>query len=432
MKFTFPAMLLCMVTSHAISQCVSPVTPPVIACGTGTPLTSGVSINAGQTYQYNGTGGSFSNITINGGTLLLCGTATITNLNYNSGQMVINPGADITFGGAFNAGTNRQTFNYGTATFNTNAAISGANTLVFNAAGASIDYNGNLAVFNNGLFINNGTAAAFDVIINSGAQLCFGPNSYASLLNITNNQTNGVTVPTGVACVSYSGSFTGNNPITATPNLRVCQQPGASAPLPAVIGASTVISNCTNCPTLLGTLPLTLSSFKGRRVNEQVELEWTTAWEEGVQAFQIEKSSSGQAYEKVGELTANNRPSTYKYFTALQGDGYFRLKMLDLDGRFTYSSVVKITSQAKGLQVTILSNPVRQSFADVSIQVAQAQTGELLLIDSQGKPRKRMALSLTRGTNNIRLDLNGITAGQYYLSFQGKLDKSGPAPLLKL
>ncbi len=261
-----------------MNQCVPPVAPPVIACGTGTPLADGVSINAGQTYFFDGVGGTFSNISVNGGTLLLCGSVSITNINVNSGNVVINAGASVTFNGNFNAGTNNF-FNAGNVVFNLNVAVQGTNTFVYNATGGTLTVNGTLAVFNSGLLINNGTATANDIIINSGAAICLGPNSTAHTASITNNQTNVVTVPTGSACVSYSNSFTGNNPITATSNLKICQMTGASAPVPAVPGAALITANCTNCTSLLGAvLPLKLVSFKARHTAAHAELEWITAW----------------------------------------------------------------------------------------------------------------------------------------------------------
>ena len=429
--FTRLTLLLLATSFHAFSQCVPPVTPPVIACGTGTPLSDGVSINTGETYYFNGVGGSFTNITLNGGTLLLCGSVTITNINVNSGNVVINTGASVVFNGNFSSGTNNF-FNAGTVVFNLNVAIQGTNTFVYNAIGGSITVNGNLTVFNNGLFINNGTATSNDFIINSGASICLGPNSSSNAASISNNQTDVVTVPTGNACVSYSNSFTGNNPITATSSLKICQMTGASAPLPVAVGAAVVTANCTSCPSLLGTLPLKLVAFNGRQINEQVQLDWATAWEENVQSFIIERSKNGQTFEAIGEVKAHNRPSTYTFTTPIHADSYFRLKMVDVDGRVTLSSIIRLKPITTGLQLTVLSNLVTRSYVDVSILVAKSQMGDLLIVNNMGKLIRKVPVTLTMGTNSFRINLNSLSAGNYYLYFNGKLDKSSPIRLVKL
>ncbi len=103
MKHVFSLLVLCTIASfHSNSQCSVPSGLPMIACGTGTLLTDNANVNTGDTYYYNGFGGSFSNISVNGGTIVLCGSVTITNINFNGGSMVINSGASATFNGSFN------------------------------------------------------------------------------------------------------------------------------------------------------------------------------------------------------------------------------------------------------------------------------------------------------------------------------------------
>lgn len=417
---------------HCTAQCSPPNPVPLIVCGTGTPLADNVTINAGQVYYYNGTGGSFSNITVNGGTLLLCGTVTITNININSGDVVITAVGAVTFNGSFNAGTNNF-FNSGVVTFNANVNVQGTNTFIFNAVGATMTVNGSLTVFNSGQFINNGTATANDIILNSGANVCFGANGSAHATNITNNQTNVATVPTGIACVSYSSSFTGNNPITATSGLHICQLAGATAPQPVVVGAATVVSPCTSCGSVLGQpMPLKLSSFKGTMRGDLAILVWETAWEENVESFMIERSRDGANWTNTGTVNARNQPSRYEYSLAVNGASYYRLKMGDIDGRFTYSSTIHLLAAVNSLQITILSNPIEQATATLSIAAPRVQQGELLIVDQTGRPVIKRSLSLGNGVNNITVDLHGLGSGQYYVYFNGMLDKSAPVKLVKL
>jgi hypothetical protein len=115
------------------SQCVAPVAFPLLTCGSGTPLQDGANIASGQTHSFNGTGGAFSNITISGGTLLLCGSASITNVNFNSGDIVINAGATVTFNGSFNIGSPTSFHNAGNTSFNLNVTIQGASNFIYNA-----------------------------------------------------------------------------------------------------------------------------------------------------------------------------------------------------------------------------------------------------------------------------------------------------------
>ncbi len=53
---------------------------------------------------------------------------------------------------------------------------------------------------------------------------------------------------------------------------------------------------------------------------------------------------------------------------------------------FTLSSIVRLKSITTGLQLTLLSNPVTQSYAEVSIAVAKSQLGDLLIVDNMEGP----------------------------------------------
>lgn len=429
MKHLLAIFSVCIaVPFHAASQCTPPVTPPVITCGTGTPLVDNAVISTGQTYSFNGTNGAFSNISINGGTLLLCGSVTITNLNFNGGTLVINPGAVVTFDGNFSAGDNNF-FNAGTVVFNFNISIQGTNTFVYNAAGASMTVNGSFTIFNAGLFINNGATVAQGIILNSGADICFGPNSTSSTTSIVNNETNAVIVPTGTACVSYSTSFTGNNAVTATPSLIICQNPGASAPAPVVTGAATLVSGCTSCSVAL---PLKLLTFQGKLRGTEVVLEWKTDWEENMKSFAVERSVDGQDFETIGAVTPHNRPSTYTFTASLKDNSYFRLKMIDEDGRFTYSPMLLMKVPAAGFHMSVLSNPVTGSYIALSVYLPGKQTGEITIIDKLGRPIRKIPVSFIKGNNTLQVDLKGIVAGQYYLYFSGSADRSAPFSFIRL
>src|SRR5262245_17789167 len=97
----------------AKSQCAAPLAEPTATCGTGTPLADGANIATGETHFFSGTNGMFSNISLSGGTLLICGSATITNVNFNSGKILVALGGSVVFNGNFNVGNNVSFYNEG-------------------------------------------------------------------------------------------------------------------------------------------------------------------------------------------------------------------------------------------------------------------------------------------------------------------------------
>lgn len=96
-------------------------------------------------------------------------------------------------------------------------------------------------------------------------------------------------------------------------------------------------------------LPLDITSFTATAVNADTKLSWTYENQIDVSHFEIERAASGSSsFVKVGEVTANNNASGTYTFTDINAKqsftkGYYRLKIVDLDGHFTYSKIVLVT-----------------------------------------------------------------------------------------
>jgi hypothetical protein len=98
-------------------------------------------------------------------------------------------------------------------------------------------------------------------------------------------------------------------------------------------------------------LPLELLSFTGKVNDENIVLNWTTIDEVNTDHFIIERSNNGLSYSIDGTTRAMNTPSAihnyqYQVASSVKGTNYFRLKMVDKDGKFTYSNVIAIRLNA--------------------------------------------------------------------------------------
>lgn len=93
------------------------------------------------------------------------------------------------------------------------------------------------------------------------------------------------------------------------------------------------------------TLPLTLTSFNAATYDRDVKLTWTTDHQDNVSRFEIERSAFGtNAFTVVGTIPVNNGLSgTYAFSDvnakAFMEKGYYRLKIIDNDGRYSYSRI---------------------------------------------------------------------------------------------
>ena len=115
--------------------------------------------------------------------------------------------------------------------------------------------------------------------------------------------------------------------------------------------------------TVSGFLPLEWISFTGRKVNGKVALKWITDNEINTSHFDVERSTNGIAFSKIGEVAAANRSGMHHYnFDDLQphkGLNYYRLKQIDRDGRSKYSIIVQVLFYGYGDMLIVYPNPAK-------------------------------------------------------------------------
>ena len=132
-------------------------------------------------------------------------------------------------------------------------------------------------------------------------------------------------------------------------------------------------------PGVQGTLPIELLSFNGRLQSENVKLNWSTAFEQNSKGFDIEKSSDGINFRKIGFVASTGNSSTTKNYTFTDPQravefNYYRLKLVDIDNTFDYSDVVLVKNAFGKQDVYLAGNPVTNS---ISIQFAKIPNGKV-------------------------------------------------------
>jgi hypothetical protein len=104
-----------------------------------------------------------------------------------------------------------------------------------------------------------------------------------------------------------------------------------------------------------GTLPITLSSWKGNlESNNNALLSWSVSDAINFNKFRLERSSDARNFAGIYEETYNSAKKNYSYIDRNISAGvvYYRLAMIDLDGTVRYSSVI-IVSNSKNSDLSV-------------------------------------------------------------------------------
>jgi hypothetical protein len=111
-------------------------------------------------------------------------------------------------------------------------------------------------------------------------------------------------------------------------------------------------TDATNTP-----LPIELTSFAGRVVENNVRLSWETASERNNDFFTVERSSNGEVFSSIGQVKGTgttNQSHSYALvdYAPIHGNAYYRLKQTNFDGTFTYSKIIDV--KYEGLNIPVI------------------------------------------------------------------------------
>ena len=137
----------------------------------------------------------------------------------------------------------------------------------------------------------------------------------------------------------------------------------------------------------------------------------------------MERSGDQAAWTKIGSVKAKGYSSTtsnYNYSDKLplDGGGYYRLKMVDLDGKYKYSRTVAVTTASNSQPLVIYSNPFSDQIR-LKINVSRAQNLIMTVSDMLGKTYINQNYHAQSGDNFVNLLPNAGGSGMYILRIHG-------------
>ncbi len=205
-----------------------------------------------------------------------------------------------------------------------------------------------------------------------------------------------------------------NVPATTTITIKIVPTNGANNWYIMHSGGGFVLNgSVSNAP-----LPLTLRSFTANRAQGQTNLIWATSMEEKVSHFEVEKSTDAVFFAKIGQVKATNKASgaSYTYTDAALGkQAYYRLKMIDQDGQYRYSTVVAVTgSDPVWAGAALRYNPVK----DQLVFTSPGQSAYAIL-DINGRIVQQGRTGASE-TSETTADVARLPKGMYLLRVQNQ------------
>ena len=175
-------------------------------------------------------------------------------------------------------------------------------------------------------------------------------------------------------------------------------------------------------------LPVELTSFTGYNDGSKNVLNWSTASERNTLRFEVERSpqSISGLFSLVGELPAagnSNAPLSYNLndLNPINGDNYYRLKIIDIDGSFKYSNTILIRNEKDATYTNsingIYPNPTNR-LINIDYQSKMNSKVVIKILNVIGQEMLSINKNTSKGNQLLLIDVSNFANGVYIINIQ--------------
>ena len=167
-----------------------------------------------------------------------------------------------------------------------------------------------------------------------------------------------------------------------------------------------------------GVLPSNNLKFKGSLNNEMSVLHWTISEDPNIASYEVEYSENGITFNTTGNVAGkdNGQINNYEFtdtrniYSSLR---YYRIKIIQKGGSFTYSGTIRLN--VKGLDIQVIPNPFDKEL-NVQLQLKSKEQIRIRLIDFYGREVYTSSEQLGAGSHSLSLRIpSNLVKGMYVL-----------------
>lgn len=166
----------------------------------------------------------------------------------------------------------------------------------------------------------------------------------------------------------------------------------------------------------LAVLPISLTTFTAKPINETILLNWKTISEKNNKYFEVQRSADGKSYTSITTLDGAGNSDTEKSYSFTDenpyaGTNYYKLIQYDIDGKST-PKIISVDSNLDKAQVFVSSSG---SSVDLNITSPNSAKATLYLYDLEGNRISEKAFGLSKGMNTFSF-AEALSPGVYFVS----------------
>lgn len=165
------------------------------------------------------------------------------------------------------------------------------------------------------------------------------------------------------------------------------------------------------------TLPIKLISFSAYNTKSVNQLEWRASSTDEHEYFVVERSDNGRYFTPVSVVQVKGiGDHSYRYNDNAIGKIFYRLKLVDVSGRSTYSPIVFVNDKSIGAGLIQKIYPIpAKEVLNTQLLSNKQENIMVSLSDMSGRIIINKSFSLTEGMNNCALNVQKLNSGMYIL-----------------
>ncbi len=169
-----------------------------------------------------------------------------------------------------------------------------------------------------------------------------------------------------------------------------------------------------------GVLAIKINYFNASKATGYNVLNWEASCSSAQAIFELERSVDGVNFVNINSITATQArcasPFSYNDFTAPAGTVFYRIKIIDVDGKISYSAIVKLSNQVKDIELSgVQPNPV-VNIAQIKVNTTKKEVVGLVVTAADGKVVYRNSVQLQAGSSIINVDMTNLPTGVYMIN----------------
>ncbi|MBL7722871.1 MAG: T9SS type A sorting domain-containing protein [Chitinophagaceae bacterium] len=248
-----------------------------------------------------------------------------------------------------------------------------------------------------------GGNTSISVTVNWYAGSGCGSNYITNYLTITLAHFN------GVSWDSHAGTPSGNN--TTGSIIRT----GVTVFSPFTLGSTNLNEN---------PLPVNFSDVKAFEKGTGVQIEWTNLTEKDLVSYIVERSANGRDFTEIAQVAPRSNQADKESYTSfdaspMAGANFYRIKVLEIDGKVIYSKLLKVDIGRITKGISIYPNPVAGKEVTVGFSAIKGQY-TLRIINAAGQEVFTQRLSHPGGNISQAVILpSSVRSGIYNMLITG-------------